>query len=184
MKKDFARQSASQADSVSRNIDEARQALKDSFQQQQVDLKAQILEQAQKQLEEYKRDLEVSAQKARRETTSDLTSKIGMETAMRNHQEACEAEFKQNALRYRDSIQAENAKETTLLQAMIDRLRSEKLPWPVSMTVERDWNSKSRRNRIEKPMSGRFWKETSTTSKLKRRSSEKRTTKQLMKSFN
>jgi hypothetical protein len=134
MKKDFARQSASQADSMSRNIDEARQALKDSFQQQQVDLKAQILEQAQKQLEEYKRDLEVSAQKARRETTSDLTSKIGMETAMRNHQEACEAEFKQNALRYRDSIQAENAKETTLLQAMIDRLRSENS----SLTSQRD----------------------------------------------
>ena len=59
MKKYFTRQSASQAESMSRNIDEARQALKDSFQQQQVDLKAQILEQAQKQLEEYKRNLEV-----------------------------------------------------------------------------------------------------------------------------
>jgi hypothetical protein len=57
-----------------------------------------------------------------------------METAMRNHQDACEAEFKRNALEYRDSVQAENAKETTQLQAMIDRLRSENS----SLTSQRD----------------------------------------------
>ncbi len=167
---------------MSRNIDEARQALNDSFQPQQVDLKAQIFEQAQKQLEEYKRDLEVYAQKARRETTSDLTSKIGMETAMKNHQEACDAKFKQNALRYRDSIQAENFKETTLLQAMIDRLRSENS----SLTSQRDCRTgldlqeqkKLNREAYERTFLERDLK------KLKRRSSEKRTTRQLMKSFN
>ena len=124
MKNDYARQIKSQADAASRNVDEAKQALMDSFKQQQVDLKAQIYEQSQKHIEEYKRDLEVAAQNKAR-AGDDQTSRASTEAALRNHQNACEAEFKRTALEYRDSLQAENAKETTQLQAMIDRLRSE-----------------------------------------------------------
>ena len=135
MKNDYARQIAGQADAASRNIEEAKRALMDSFQQQQADLKAQILEQSRKHMEEYKRDFEVAAQiKARAGNIDDQTSRVSMETAMRNHQDACEAEFKRNALEYRDSVQAETAKETTQLQAMIDRLRSENS----SLTSQRD----------------------------------------------
>ena len=59
-------------------------------------------------MEEYKRDSEVAAQiKARAGNIDDQTSRVSMETAMRSHQDACEAEFKRNALEYRDSVQAE-----------------------------------------------------------------------------
>ena len=44
---------------------------------------------------------------------------------MKNHREACEAEFQQRAAEYRDELIADGTKGMSQLQAVVERLRSE-----------------------------------------------------------
>ena len=122
---EIARQIANQTASASRELEEAKRVLTENFHQQQSALTARLQEQAQRRLDEYRRDVEITALQARTTNIDDKAALANMEATMKNHREACEAEFQRRAAEYRDELIADGTKGMSQLQAVVERLRSE-----------------------------------------------------------
>ncbi len=86
---------------------------------------ARLQEQAHRRLDEYRRDVEITALQARTTNIDDKAALANMEATMKNHREACEAEFQRRAAKYRDELIADGTKGMSQIQAIVERPRSE-----------------------------------------------------------
>ena len=94
---EIARQVAIQAASASKELEEVKRAMTDTFHQQQSALTARLQEQGQRRLDEFRRDMEVTALQARTTNIDDTAAVAKMDAAMKAHRESCEAEFHRRA---------------------------------------------------------------------------------------
>ena len=124
---EIARQIAIQGASASKELEEVRRAMTETFHQQQSTLTARLQEQSQRRLDEFRREVEVTALQARTTNIDDTAALAKMEAAMKAHRESCEAEFHQRAIEYRDELLKDQAKGASQLQTTVELLRSENL---------------------------------------------------------
>ena len=99
----------------------------ETFHQQQSTLTARLQEQSQRRLDEFRREVEVTALQARTTNIDDTAALAKMEATMKSHREACEAEFHRRATEYRDELMADKTKGVSQLQTTVEILRSENL---------------------------------------------------------
>ena len=99
----------------------------ETFHQQQSTLAARLQEQSQRRMDEFRREVEVTALQARTTNIDDTAALAKMEAAMKAHRESCEAEFHQRAIEYRDDLLKDQAKGASQLQTTVELLRSENL---------------------------------------------------------
>ena len=76
------RQIANQTASASRELEEAKRVLTENFHQQQSALTARLQEQAQRRLDEYRRDVEITALQVRTTNIDDNAALANMEATM------------------------------------------------------------------------------------------------------